>query len=249
MTKPERFRETAEQIAALYEKKDARFKPIEIGERFGYLTVLEFFRKDGKWRCKCRCDCGTIKVIEKSSLQTGRTRSCGCYNKKRVHETHSKGNFSNTRLYNTWVNMKARCYNKHNPQYKNYGGRGIAVCEEWKNGFLSFRSWALQNGWNEDHGKFEITLDRKDVNGNYTPNNCRWASQKEQANNQRRSRRWEYNGKEFTLQEISEQFNINHMALRSRLYEQGLDAKTAIEKPLQKRRSKYEQSRTIQENS
>ena len=239
MTRPEKFRE----IVSLYEKKG--FKPVSIGERFGYLVVLDAFREGRKWKCRCQCDCGTIKVIDKSSLQTGRTKSCGCYNRKRVHETHSKGNYINTRLYHTWENMKARCFNKNNPQYKNYGGRGITVCEEWKNDFLSFRMWALQNGWNDTHVKFEISLDRIDVNGNYEPSNCRWATPKQQVNNRRRSRRWEYNGEKYTLQEISEKFNINHMALRSRLYEQGLDAKTAIEKPLKKRKSKYGQSRAI----
>lgn len=242
MTRPEKFREIAEDIPSL---KRIRFKPIDIGERFGYLTVLDLFRRNGKWVCKCKCDCGTIKVINKSSLQTGRTRSCGCYNRKRVHETHSKGNYINTRLYHTWENMKARCFNPKHPDYKNYGGRGISVCKSWKEDFLNFRSWALDNGWNDTHAKNEISLDRIDVNSDYDPSNCRWTTLKQQANNQRRSRRWVYNGKEYTLLEISEKFNINHMALRSRLYDQGLDVKTAIEKPLRKRGNKHGQIREV----
>ena len=204
MSRVEKFKTIAEEIIALYEIKDKRFKPVYIGERFGYFSVLGVFKEGRKWKCKCRCDCGTIKVVDKSSLQTGRTKSCGCYNKRRVHETHSKGNFTNTRLYHTWENMKARCYNRNNPEYKNYGGRGIFMCEEWRNDFAAFRLWALDNGWDEDHKRFDITLDRIDVNGNYTPSNCRWVSQKIQANNRRCSRRWIYNGTAYTLNEISE---------------------------------------------
>lgn len=214
---------------------DPRFKPVEIGQKFGYLTVLDVYRGESCWMCRCKCDCGNIKDIAKSSLTTGRTTSCGCYNKRRVHEVRSKGNFTHTRLYHTWENMKARCLNKNSPEYHNYGGRGITICDEWRDDFSKFRNWAINNGWDETHNKFEISLDRINVNGNYEPSNCRWATYKEQVNNQRRSRRWIYNGVAYTLVEISEKFNINPMALRSRLYSQKLDVKTAIEKPLQKR--------------
>lgn len=209
--------------------------PVSIGQRFGFLTVMSIYKRDKRWICKCQCDCGNVKDIRADSLCYGKTQSCGCYNKKRVHETHSKGNYNNTRLYHTWGNMKARCLNKNNPYYENYGGRGISVCTEWCEDFLKFREWAVNNGWNETHQKNEISLDRIDVNGNYEPNNCRWASYKVQSNNKRKLRRWNYNGIDYTLLELSERFNINIMALRSRLYAQGLDAKTAVEKPLQKR--------------
>lgn len=211
------------------------FKPVYIGQKIRFLTILEVFKRNKKWVCKCKCDCGNIKIIDKSSILLGKTQSCGCYNKKRVHETHSKGNFTNTRLYTTWENMKVRCYNPNNPQFHNYGGRGIIVCEEWKDDFLKFRKWAISNGWDETHKKFEISLDRINVNGNYEPTNCRWVPYKIQVNNQRRSRRWLYDGVNYTLLELSEKFNINPMALRSRLYTQKLDVKTAIERPLQKR--------------
>lgn len=210
---------------------------VNVGDRFGFLEVLDKFKKNGKIFCRCKCRCGTIKDIDKSSLTTNRTKSCGCYNRQRLHETHTKGNFTNTRLYHTWENMKARCYNPKHPEYKNYGDRGIKVCDEWKQDFLKFREWALNNGWNEEHSKLEISLDRIDVNGNYEPSNCRWSTYDIQVNNQRRSRRWEYQGVKYTLLEISEKFGINHMALRSRLYTQRLDVKTAIEKPLKIRRN------------
>ena len=225
-----------EKVQQFREIADTKFKPVEIGQRFGLLTVITVFRGEKGWMCRCKCDCGNVKDILKSSLITGRTTSCGCYSKRRVHETHSKGNYTNTRLYHTWENMKARCLNKKNPEYHNYGGRGILVCDEWRDDFLKFRVWALNNGWNEYHKRNEISLDRIDVNGNYEPSNCRWSTYKEQVNNQRRSRRWIYNGESYTLLELSEKFNINSMALRSRLYSQNLDVKMAIEKPLQKRR-------------
>ena len=224
-----------DNVQKFREITDSRFKPVYIGQQFSYLTILRIFHNGKKWMCECRCDCGTVKIIDKSSLTTGRTQSCGCYNKKRVHETHSKGNFTNTRLYTTWENMKARCYNPNNPQFRNYGERGIIVCDEWKKDFLKFREWAISSGWDETHKKFEISLDRIDVNGNYEPSNCRWATPKVQVNNQRRTRRWLYNGVNYTLLELSEKFNINPMALRSRLYSQKMDVKMAIEKPLRKR--------------
>lgn len=208
---------------------------VNVGDKFGRLTVLSI-RKNGQRKfCTCRCECGVVKEVRSDSLVVGKTTSCGCFNREIVSSIFSRGGFSNTRLYQTWENMKARCLNPNNPRFKYYGARGISVCEDWIEDFSAFRNWAINNGWNDYHEKNEISLDRIDVNGDYTPENCRWADYNTQQNNKTVSVRWDYKGTKYTLIELSETFNINIMALRSRLYTQRLPVEEAVEKPLRKR--------------
>lgn len=190
-----------------------------IGKRFGRLVVFRYAGYVNKnkyfW---CRCDCGRIKRVRKGHLISGAVKSCGCYNsekarnmmkKNRIGMTHG---MSKTRLYRIWMAMKRRCGVIGHNGDKNYGGRGIIVCENWKNDFVCFKDWALNHGYQDG-----LTIDRIDVNGNYCPENCRWITNDEQQNNRRNNHIIEYDGKKYTLAQASRFFGIPQSTLWGRL--------------------------------
>lgn len=135
-----------------------------------------------------------------------------------------------TRLYTIYIQMKQRCYNPNRREYKNYGGRGIAVCEEWLSGFEVFRDWAMNNGYQNN-----LTLDRIDNNKDYEPGNCRWVSMKVQSNNKRGNIMVQYNGEEMTLSECADRCGVDYHTLYVRTRQLGWGLEKAIAKPLQKR--------------
>lgn len=152
------------------------------GQRFGKLVVLSYAGKDKNrhslWLC--RCDCGTEKIISSTALMSGQ-KSCGCEGARTtLSQRMTKHGMYKSRIYDIWHCMKDRCYREKNSKYHLYGGRGIKVCDEWKNNFVAFYEWAMENGYNDN-----LTLDRIDCDGNYEPANCRWATVTEQNRNRR----------------------------------------------------------------
>lgn len=189
-------------------------RPVEIGETFERLTVMREVGKNSRGGKKflCKCQCGNEVVTLGADLRFGHVRSCGCLFKEVQLATVTKHGMRYSRIYETWRGMKQRCYNEKKRSYKNYGGRGITVCDEWKNDFQAFYGWAMANGYSD-----ELTIDRIDVDGNYEPSNCRWASTKIQANNKSTSRYIEAFGEIHTVAEWAELLGIKKSTIYSRL--------------------------------
>lgn len=140
---------------------------------------------------------------------------------------------SNSRLYRIYQGMKTRCYNENDKDYKYYGGRGIEICDEWLNSFNAFHSWATNNGYNGD-----LSIDRLDNDGDYTPDNCRWATPKQQSSNQSSNLNLKYKGEDITVNEIHKLTGLNKRTIRSRL-DSGWEVETIINTPTLERKDYY----------
>lgn len=153
------------------------------GQRFGRLIVTGSVPNPSKTnrakRWRCVCDCGNCITTRGDGLRSGRTVSCGCYREEQRLKAVTKHGGHNTRLYTAWNNMLSRCVYKNAKNNKDYGGRGISVCEEWLE-FENFRDWAMANGYTDN-----LTIERKNVDGNYEPGNCTWVTAQEQMFNTR----------------------------------------------------------------
>lgn len=143
---------------------------------------------------------------------SGRSKSCGCLRRDTTIDISTTHGLKDHRLYSIWCNMKSRCYNRSNHGYKNYGGRGIKICKSWKNTFINFYKWAISNGYADN-----LTIERCDNNGNYTPSNCRWATRMEQCRNQRSNILLTYNGETLCLADWAKRKGMRVTTLRGRI--------------------------------
>jgi len=196
------------------------------GQKFNMLTVLYRYEIDapnGDSRWVCSCECGGTTIVTASNLIYNGVKSCGCL--KRTNHFKIHGDW-NSKLYTRWRSMIRRCEDPNFPSYNNYGGRGIQVCPEWHN-YENFRDWV--NSTQDDPS---LTLDRIDVNGNYEPNNCRWATQKTQQNNKRNNIYVTYFNETHSLKEWCDILNLPYDLVYRRISRLNYDFWRAISTPL-----------------
>lgn len=195
-----------------------------IGKNYNKLTIISYaYTKNNETYWKCQCSCGKEIILPYGKLTSGQIKSCGCAYKDNLQKIKNgeikppnfKHGDSNSRLYNIYQGMKDRCYNKNGKDYKDYGARGIKICEEWFDSYTSFKEWCLSNGYQDN-----LTIDRINVNADYCPENCRWANITQQNNNKRTNILIEYRGQKLSLKQLSKLVGINYQTLYNR-YKRG----------------------------
>lgn len=197
-----------------------------IGRKFGRLTV-EAYHSHGAGRMlkyTCRCECGGMAICYGNNLRTGTSKSCGCLQKERTSAARTTHGKRHTRVWQAWMSMKNRCYTTSAPGYKNYGGRGISVCERWRHSFENFYA---------DMGEqptTKHTLERLDTNGNYEPENCEWATYTKQARNKRSNRMVDLHGDRRCLAEWIELLGLDPVLVKTRIG-RGWSAERALTTP------------------
>lgn len=177
------------------------------GQKFNLLTVKGMAQRNPIY-WECVCDCGNTTLVRTSNLTGGKVKSCGCLQ----HKGNPTHNQSQTRVYRIYAKMLRRCFVESDPAYSRYGGRGITMCDEWKNSFVAFSDWAYANGYADN-----LTIDRIDNNGDYCPENCRWTDYLTQSNNKRNNRVFEHNGETKTLSEWCKALNLPYKRIYFRI--------------------------------
>jgi hypothetical protein len=200
------------------------------GQTFGRWRVISnpIIKNDNKvyFLCECECNKHTTREVRADRLKNGSSQSCGCY----ATEQKTKHGLSRERITNIWYGMIDRCTNPNRNDYERYGGRGISVCDEWKenkdySGLKNFYKWAINNGYEEN-----LTIERKDVNGNYEPNNCEWITMEEQAKNKTNTIYINIDGKNEKLIDLADIHNIKRETLLKR-YNNGIEDKELLLTP------------------
>ena len=208
------------------------YETINIGDKIGMWEVIDYAepviyngKKHRRWLCKCKC--GTVREVKELSLKQGKSTACGCTRRMAMVEGAKKKltthNLSQSRLYAIYRHMRNRCYNTNDIRYLHYGGRGIKVCDLWLNSFEEFAKWAFDNGYSD-----ELSIDRIDVNKDYCPENCKWSTRTEQANNKTSNRKYTYNNETHTISEWATIYNINYKKLYKRLVTFGWEIERAL---------------------
>lgn len=200
-----------------------------VGTKIHFLEILSFTERDEKAHryFVCKCDCGKTLSIRVDQIISGNQKSCGCY------KYNLKTGLSHSRLYPVWKAIKSRCYNTKSHKYKTYGARGIKVCDEWKDDFIAFMNWSIQNGYDETAKYGDCTIDRIDNNGDYSPSNCRWASYSRQQRNTSNTIYFEYKGVKKPLIDWCEELNLPYNTIRARYARLGL-VERVLTQPIKK---------------
>ena len=187
-----------------------------VGLKFNKLSVIEYSGIKNNYAIwKCLCDCGNEVLVTGSNLICGKVKSCCCLLSEITTLRNAKHNKSYTRIYGKYKKMKSRCFDVNCERYVNYGGRNITICDEWlgDNGFENFYNWAVNNGYSDG-----LSIERIDVNGNYCPENCKWIPMREQCDNKTTTKHIEFNGRSYTLKELSKLLNLSVDCLRKRFF-------------------------------
>jgi hypothetical protein len=212
-----------------------------IGQKINHLTITGItdripFGKEFRRLMTYKCDCGNEKAGRLSDILSGKIMSCGCYGRSMVRIRNKETNpnphavihgLTNHPLYDIYYSMIARCYNEKRKDYYRYGGRGITVCEEWRGSFVAFFNWCMANGYESG-----LAIDRRENDSGYSPENCRFVTCIENANNTRKNLFVEYNNEKFTLAQLARKFKMNPIRLRKRIVEYKWTVKEAVETPL-----------------
>lgn len=205
------------------------------GDTFGKLTVIrELPKRHGRVHYLCRCDCGKTTVVESYALRHYETLSCGCLQRKRTSESNKTHGMSRSRLYGIFMAMRRRCYVESDHAYKDYGGRGITVCDEWRHSFDNFARWAFASGYTEG-----LTIDRTDNMSGYRPDNCRWIPEGLQAKNRRMCIMVTIDGTLMCLSDAARHFGVVCPACAQYRVRAGWDPICAVTTPARVLRRKF----------
>lgn len=192
------------------------------GRRFNNLIVIKrAYVKNGLIYWECLCDCGKTTYVSGGNLRSGQVKSCGCLRHKTSY--NRRHNMSKTKLYKIWAGIKNRCYNAKLASYKNYGGRGIRMCDEWIDTPDVFFDWALSHGYEDN-----LSIERIDVNGNYCPENCTWIPKEDQAKNRRSCYNITYNNRTQNLQQWCDELNLPYKLVHNRMFKMGWSFERSI---------------------